>query len=106
MNTKSQDFANPAKTNFLTKENNMESRLVEIFNNFEQSVLDNFQGKRSNFGLKQDVIDLKYDVVKLLLEATHKKDISPFHFDLFVDKQKGTSPFLQSDVPVTDEVTQ
>lgn len=84
----------------------IEVRLVEIFNKIENSVLDNFQGKRSNFGLKQDVIDLKYDVVKLLLEATHKKDVSPFHFDLFVERQKKSSPFLQRDVLVTDEVVQ
>jgi hypothetical protein len=83
----------------------IEVRLVEIFNKIENSVLDNFQGKRSNFGLKQDVIDLKYDVVKLLLEATHK-DKDPFCFDLFVERQKKSSPFLQRDVLVTDEVVQ
>jgi len=83
----------------------METRLVQVFNKAEQSILDNFQGKRSNFGLKQDIIDLKYDVVKLILEATHR-DKDPFNFDVFVDRQKKTSPFLQSDVPVTDEVAQ
>ena len=83
----------------------METRLVEIFNKIVNSVLDNFQGKRSNFGLKQDVIDLKYDVVKLLLEATHK-DRDPFCFDLFAERQKKSSPFLQRDVLISDETTQ
>ena len=80
----------------------MEARLVEIFNKLEESMLKNFNGERSNFGLKQDFIDLKYDVVKIVLEATHR-DKDPFSFDLFVERQKRTSPFLHSDIPVTDE---
>ena len=72
----------------------MEHRLNEILNKFEQALVENFKGKRSDYNLKNDYVDLKYDFVKLLLEATHKEPTN-FSFDLFHDKVKATSPLMQ-----------
>ena len=72
----------------------MEQRLNDILNAFEANLVANFKGERSDYNLKNDYIDLKYDFVKLLLEATHKEPTN-FSFDLFHDKVKATSPLMK-----------
>jgi len=74
-----------------------EQRLVNILNTFEESLLKKFKGDTTNFSLKNSYIDLKYEVVKLLLEATHR-EASNFSFDLFVEKAKESSPLMQNDI--------
>ena len=44
--------------------------------------------------LKNNYLDLKYDFMKLLLEATHREP-SEFNFDLFQSKVKKTSPLMK-----------
>jgi len=75
----------------------MEERLNTILNIFERSLIENQRGERSDHGLKNDYIDMKYDFLKLLLEATHRKEGSSFNFDLFQEKVKKTSPLRQAD---------
>mgnify|MGYP001367259918 FL=1 len=41
----------------------MEHRLNDILNKFEQALVENFKGERSDYNLKNDYIDLKYDFV-------------------------------------------
>jgi len=72
----------------------MEQRLNDILNAFERNLVASFKGERSDYNLKNDYIDLKYDFVKLLLEATHKEP-TDFSFDLFHDKVKATSPLMK-----------
>ena len=74
----------------------MEDRLNTILNIFERSLIENQRGERSDHGLKNDYIDMKYDFLKLLLEATHKEP-TQFNFDLFQEKVKKTSPLHQPD---------
>lgn len=72
----------------------MEQRLNDILNAFERNLVASFKGERSDYNLKNDYIDLKYDFVKLLLEATHKEPTN-FSFDLFHEKVKKTSPLMK-----------
>jgi len=72
----------------------MEQRLNDILNDFERNLVASFKGERSDYNLKNDYIDLKYDFMKLLLEATHKEP-SKFSFDLFQEKVKKTSPLMK-----------
>jgi len=72
----------------------MEERLNTILNIFERALVENFKGERSDYGLKNDYIDMKYEFLKLLLEATHREP-NNFSFDLFQDKVKTTSPLMQ-----------
>ena len=72
----------------------MEQRLSDILNHFETNLVASFKGERSDYNLKNDYIDLKYDFMKLLLEATHKEP-SKFNFDLFQEKVKKTSPLMK-----------
>tara|TARA_Y100000356_G_C11182082_1_gene247427 strand:- start:32 stop:301 length:270 start_codon:yes stop_codon:yes gene_type:complete len=72
----------------------MEQRLNDILNAFETNLVASFKGERSDYNLKNDYIDLKYDFMKLLLEATHKEP-SKFSFDLFQEKVKKTSPLMK-----------
>ncbi len=74
----------------------MEERLNTILNIFERSLIENQRGERSDYGLKNDYIDMKYDFLKLLLDATHKQP-TEFNFDLFQEKVKRTSPLRQTD---------
>ena len=74
----------------------MEDRLNTILNIFERSLIENQRGERSDYGLKNDYIDMKYEFLKLLLEATHKGP-TDFSFDLFQEKGKRTSPLHQTD---------
>jgi hypothetical protein len=69
----------------------MEDRLNTILNTFEESLIGNFNNEVSDFDLKNSYIDLKYDFLKLILEATHKPP-TDFNFDLFHEKVKRTSP--------------
>mgnify|MGYP000081286077 FL=1 len=72
----------------------MEQRLNDILNAFERNLVASFKGERSDYNLKNDYIDLKYDFMKLLLEATHREP-SNFSFDLFQEKVKKTSPLMK-----------
>ena len=72
----------------------MEKRLNDILNAFETNLVASFKGERSDYNLKNDYIDLKYDFMKLLLEAIHKEP-SKFSFDLFQEKVKKTSPLMK-----------
>ncbi len=74
----------------------MEHRLNEILNIFEHALIANFKGEKSDYSLKNDYIDMKYEFLKLLLEATHKEPTN-FSFDLFQDKVKATSPLMKED---------
>lgn len=74
----------------------MEHRLNEILNVFELALIANFKGDKSDYSLKNDYIDMKYEFLKLLLEATHREPTN-FSFDLFQDKVKATSPLLKED---------
>jgi len=74
----------------------MEDRLNTILNIFERALIENQRGERSDYTLKNDYIDMKYDFLKLLLEATHKQP-TEFNFDLFQEKVKRTSPLHQED---------
>lgn len=80
----------------------MEQRLNDILNAFERNLVASFKGERSDYNLKNDYIDLKYDFMKLLLEAVHKEPIH-FSFDLFQEKVKNSSPLMKDnfrkDVP-------
>jgi hypothetical protein len=80
----------------------MEKRLNDILNAFESEMLKNFKGEKSDYQLKNSYLDLKYDFMKLLLEAVHKEPIH-FSFDLFQEKVKNTSPLMKDnfrkDVP-------
>jgi hypothetical protein len=73
----------------------MEERLNTILNIFEKSLVENHKGERSDHGLKNDYLDLKYDFIKLLLEASHRGP-SDFSFDLFQDKVKKSSPLWRA----------
>ena len=75
----------------------MEHRLNEILNKFEQAMIENFKEERSDYKLKNDYIDLKYDFLKLILEATHK-DSPEFNLDLFQSKVKTSSPLWKVDI--------
>ena len=72
----------------------MEQRLSDILNHFETNLVASFKGERSDYNLKNDYIDLKYDFLKLLLEATHRQP-TEFNFDLFQEKVKKTSPLMK-----------
>ena len=72
----------------------MEQRLNDILNIFEQALIDNFKGEKSDYALKNDYIDMKYEFLKLLLEATHAEP-TKFSFDLFQDKVKRSSPLMK-----------
>jgi len=72
----------------------MEDRLNTILNEFERNLVASFKGEKSDYGLKNDYLDLKYDFMKLLLEATHREP-SEFSFDLFQSKVKKTSPLMK-----------
>jgi hypothetical protein len=79
---------------FLMMENKMEQRLNDILNAFEASLVASFKGEKSDYSLKNNYLDLKYDFMKLLLEATHREP-SEFNFDLFQSKVKKTSPLMK-----------
>jgi hypothetical protein len=72
----------------------MEQRLNDILNAFERNLVASFKGERSDYNLKNDYIDLKYEFMKLLLEATHREPVH-FSFDLFQEKVKDTSPLMK-----------
>lgn len=72
----------------------MEDRLNTILNTFERNLVASFKGEVSDYSLKNNYLDLKYDFMKLLLEATHREP-SSFSFDLFQDKVKKTSPLMK-----------
>lgn len=73
----------------------MEERLNTILNTFEQALVDNHSGERSDHGLKNDYLDLKYDFIKLLLEASHGEP-TDFNFDLFQGKVRKSSPLWRA----------
>ena len=75
----------------------MEERLNTILNIFERSLIENQRGEKSDYALKNDYIDMKYEFLKLLLDATHRKEWSSFNYDLFQEKVKKTSPLMQLD---------
>ena len=72
----------------------MEHRLNDILNEFERNLVASFKGEISDYSLKNNYLDLKYDFMKLLLEATHREP-SEFNFDLFQSKVKKTSPLMK-----------
>ena len=72
----------------------MEQRLNDILNAFETSLVASFKGEKSDYSLKNDYLDLKYDFMKLLLETTHREPVH-FSFDLFQSKVKKTSPLMK-----------
>ena len=80
----------------------MEDRLSKILNTFEQALVDNHNGERSDYGLKNDYIDLKYDFLKLLLQATHEEPTN-FNLDLFQKKVKRDSPIWSSKLRVNKD---
>jgi len=75
----------------------MEARLNKILNAFEKAMIENFKGERSDYNLKNNYLDLKYDFMKLLLEATHTQP-SGFNFDLFHNKVKKSSPLFNENI--------
>jgi len=83
----------------------MEQRLNDILNDFERNLVASFKGERSDYKLKNDYIDLKYDFMKLLLEATHKEP-SNFSFDLFQEKVKKTSPLMKDNFRKAEPYTE
>ena len=87
------------------KDKKFEHELVEIFNTFEESMLIQIQYNKKwpgsdAFILKNGYIDLKYDVVKLFMQAVEHHQLFgnlEFDFEAFKDKQRTESPLLKSD---------
>ena len=75
----------------------MEDRLSKILNTFEQALVDNHNGERTDYELKNDYIDLKYGFLQLLLQATHEEPTN-FNLDLFQKKVKMDSPIWNSNL--------
>tara|TARA_R110002110_G_scaffold268089_1_gene483921 strand:+ start:191 stop:460 length:270 start_codon:yes stop_codon:yes gene_type:complete len=73
----------------------MEDRLNTILNIFERALVENHHGKRSDYGLKNDYLDLKYEFLKLMLEASHE-DSNKFNLDSFQKKVKMSSPLWKA----------
>jgi len=87
------------------KETKFENQLVEIFNTFEESLLSHMQYTKKGIGtdafiLKNGYIDLKYDVVKLFMQAVNQHQFMgslEFDFEVFKDKQRAESPLLKNE---------
>ena len=82
------------------KEVKFENQLVEIFNTFEKSMLRHTKSMKESdtFILKNGYIDLKYDVVKLFMQAVNQHQFMgslEFDFEVFKDKQRAESPLLK-----------
>ena len=82
------------------KETKFEHQLVEIFNTFEESMLRHTKSMKESdtFILKNGYIDLKYDVVKLFMQAVNQHQFMgslEFDFEVFKDKQRAESPLLK-----------
>jgi len=73
----------------------MEEKLVECLEKFESSFVEYTNKKKSDFSLKSDYIELKYDIVKLFLSAVD--ETVDFDFDTFVEKQKSL-PLLKEEL--------
>ena len=76
------------------KEKKMEAELNNTLNTFEKTLVA-LQGKLSqaeSFKLRAEYIELKYDVIKLILRANRK---DAFDFDTFQDLSKISSPMLK-----------
>jgi len=87
------------------KDKKFEHELGDIFNTFEESMLSHMQYTKKGIGsdafiLKNGYIDLKYDVVKLFMQAVEQHQFLgnfDFDFEVFKDKQRAESPLLKSD---------
>tara|TARA_B100000287_G_scaffold419429_1_gene457624 strand:+ start:425 stop:664 length:240 start_codon:yes stop_codon:yes gene_type:complete len=73
----------------------MEDKLVECLEKFESSFVDYTKKRKSDFSLKSDYIELKYEIVKLFLSAVN--ETIDFDFDTFVEKQKSL-PLLKEEL--------
>ena len=86
------------------KEKKFDLELGEIFNTFEKQMLkymENPMPSAECFGFKNNYIDLKYDVVKLFMQAVNQHHFHgslEFDFEAFKDKQRVESPLLKVDV--------
>ena len=86
------------------REKEFDQELGEIFNTFEQSFLEYMENPSSYaraFDFKNGYIDMKYDVVKLFLQAVSEHKFMgslDFDFEAFRDKQREESPLLKADV--------
>ena len=82
------------------KEVKFENQLVEIFNTFEENMILHMKRMKEldTFILKNGYIDLKYDVVKLFMQAVNQHQFMgslEFDFEVFKDKQRAESPLLK-----------
>ena len=82
------------------KEVKFENQLVEIFNTFEETMILHMKRMKEldTFILKNGYIDLKYDVVKLFMQAVNQHQFMgslEFDFEVFKDKQRAESPLLK-----------
>lgn len=73
----------------------MEEKLFECLEKFEKSFVDYTKKKKSDFSLKSDYIELKYDIVSLFLSAVN--ETVDFDFETFVEKQKSL-PLLKQEL--------
>ena len=84
------------------KEVKFEHQLVEIFNTFEERMLEHTKDMKKDsdsFMLKNGYIDLKYDVVKSFVQAVNQHQFLgslEFDFEIFKDKQRKESPLLNN----------
>ena len=89
------------------REKNFDQELGDIFNTFEGKFLKYTKGTPSHesaFDFKNGYIDMKYDVVKLFMQAVSEHKFLgniDFDFEAFTAKQKKESPMLTAgDYPV------
>jgi hypothetical protein len=83
------------------KEKKFDLELGEIFNTFEEQMLKYMEQPNAAecFSFKNGYIDLKYDVVKLFMQAVTQHQFLgslDFDFETFKDKQRIESPFLNT----------
>lgn len=92
------------KREYRMKEKKYDLELGDIFNTFEKQMLkfmENPMPSSNCFGFKNNYIDLKYDVVKLFMQAVTQSQFHgslDFDFEAFKDKQRVESPLLKVDV--------
>ena len=82
------------------KDKKFEHSLGDIFNAFEEQMIRHTKGmsESDTFILKNGYIDLKYDVVKLFMQAVNQHQFYgnlEFDFEVFKDKQRAESPLLK-----------
>ena len=73
----------------------MEKALVKILSKFEQSFVDYVEGESSSYRFKSGYLDMKYDIVRLFLQAT--EEVIDFDFEKFVEEQKSL-PLLRNEI--------